>query len=642
MKKTIDLFVPGRLCLFGEHSDWAGRYSEQNAEILPGEAIVTGINLGLYAKVSADERFVVESLDADGNQITCDYPMKVDILKDAALNDEFFSYCCGVAAYMRENYSVSGLHVHIYKNTLPIKKGLSSSAAICVLIAKAFNLVYGLSFSTKGIMRIAYCGERLTKSRCGRLDQACAYGNVPVLMNFSGDEINVSRLHVGKTLYWVIVDLHAHKNTRKILTHLNHAYPFAQDEIEKNVQDALGKENIDIVTKAIQCIDEGDDVRLGRLMNDAQELFDKKIAPACPDELSSPVLHSLLNDKNIQKWVLGRKGVGSQGDGSAQFLLKDRRSQMEFVKYIEDVRKMTAYPFEIKAGGTIRKAIVPVAGFGTRMYPETHFIKKAFLPIIDKDNVVKPVLLCILEELDQAGIEEIYLIVSEEEKEEYKKFFEYETDSKFGTKLPTNVAPYYEYIKTLGQKIRLVVQNDRKGFGHAVYQAYKYVKKEPALLMLGDFIYRSDLTVSCTQQTMNAYNKSGGRAIVSIKEIPLEEVVHYGVVNGEFTERRNYMMHVNKMSEKPSVDYASANLMNYDEKHEKKYYATFGQYVLTPEIFEVLGKKIEEMSDSSKEIDLTFALNQMAEEEKLDAVVIAGKSFDVGIPSAYKETFINY
>ena len=642
MNKSIDIFVPGRLCLFGEHSDWAGRYSEQNAEILPGNAIVTGINLGLYATVSADERFVVESMDADGNPIKCDYPMNTDILKNAALNDEFFSYCCGVAAYMHENYSVKGLYVHIYKNTLPIKKGLSSSAAVCVLVAKAFNLIYGLSFSTKGIMRIAYCGERLTKSRCGRLDQACAYGNIPVLMNFSGDEIGVSRLHVGKTLYWVIVDLHAQKNTRKILTCLNRAYPFAQDEIEKDVQEALGQDNIDIVTQAIQCMDVGDDVRLGQLMNEAQEVFDRKIAPACPDELASPILHSLLNDENIQKWILGRKGVGSQGDGAAQFLLKDYSSQVEFVKYIEEVRKMTAYPFEIKAGGTIRKAIVPIAGLGTRMYPETHFIKKAFLPIVDKDDIVKPVLLCILEELDQAGIEEILLIVSEEEKEYYKKYFEYEIDPQFGNRLPANVVRYYDYIKRLGQKIKMIVQSECKGFGHAVYQAYEYVKKEPVLLMLGDFIYRSDITTSCTKQTMNAYNKSGGRAIVSIKEVPIQDVVHYGVVTGDFTEKRDYMMHVKKMCEKPSVDYASAYLFNYNEKNEKKYYATFGQYVLTSEIFELLGKRIEAMQNCKSEVDLTFALNQMAEDEKLDAVVIAGRSYDVGIPSAYRETFVNY
>ena len=243
MKKTVSLFVPGRLCLFGEHSDWAGSYMTQNADLVEGQAIVTGINLGIYANAERSEDFEVTSFDADGNKISFRCPMHTKELKKQAEEPMLFSYCCGVAAYMRENYHVGGVKITVTRVNLPMKKGLSSSAAICCLVAKAFNELYGLHISTRGIMQVAYRGELLTGSRCGRLDQACAYGETPVLMHFNQSEIDVEKLRVGKTFYWVIADLCAGKDTKKILAYLNKAYPFATDETGIREQEALGRDN---------------------------------------------------------------------------------------------------------------------------------------------------------------------------------------------------------------------------------------------------------------------------------------------------------------------------------------------------------------------------------------------------------------
>jgi UTP-glucose-1-phosphate uridylyltransferase len=249
-----------------------------------------------------------------------------------------------------------------------------------------------------------------------------------------------------------------------------------------------------------------------------------------------------------------------------------------------------------------------------------------------------------LEELDQEGIEEMILVVGEDEVEDFRKVFEFETDNSFKRKLPQNVRGYYDLIHRLGGKIKYAVQRERKGFGHAVYQAKQYLKDEPALLLLGDFIYRSDISFSCTRQTINAYNKSGGKAVVSIKEVPLEEVVRYGIISGEFDDERTYMMQVSRMVEKPTTDDAKDYLGVPDKKGQMKYYATFGQYVLTPEIFDYLEKQIEagETGGSSEEIDLTEALKSLIEKDGLTGVKVAGKSYDVGIPSAYAETLREY
>ena len=643
--REIELFVPGRLCLFGEHSDWTGNYVSQNPEILEGQAIVTGINLGIYATAKADDHFYIKSMNQKGESLefTCD--MDAETLRQHALEDNFFSYCCGVAAYMEENYHVDGISIEVKKVTLPMKKGLSSSAAICVLIARAFSKLYQLHLSIQGEMRAAYHGERLTKSRCGRLDQACAFGEQPIIMRFSDEEIDIRKLKVGKTMYWVFADLCAGKDTRKILSHLNRAYPFAQNEIYQNVQDALGKDNYEIISKAGRAIEAGDAEALGRTMNEAQALFDAKIAPACPEELTSPVLHSVMDDPHIQPYIWGVKGVGSQGDGSVQLLARDKSCQQKLVTYLNEERKMEAFPFELQAGGKIRKAIIPLAGFGTRMYPQTHFTKKAFLPVIDENEVVKPVLVCIMEELDAAGIEDIILIVGEDEVEEYKKIFEHETDENFLKKLPKAVRQYYQWLYTIGGKITYVVQKERKGFGHAVYQAHDLLKSDPALLLLGDFIYKSKIAFSCTTQTINAYNKAGGnKSVVSVKSIPIEHVSNYGILCGTFQPERSYLMDVQTMVEKPSVDVARKTLGIPDDNGNMRYFATFGQYILTDEVFQFLARQIEEseLAESTAEIDLTSALQHLAADGQLIACDIAGESYDVGIPSQYYETFVKY
>ena len=92
--REIELFVPGRLCLFGEHSDWAGRYTNIKSEVVPGRAIVTGIDLGIYAKVSKSDRFEVVSFDEQGNPLTFSCDMNYEELKKNAESGGFFCYMC--------------------------------------------------------------------------------------------------------------------------------------------------------------------------------------------------------------------------------------------------------------------------------------------------------------------------------------------------------------------------------------------------------------------------------------------------------------------------------------------------------------------------------------------------------------------
>ena len=222
----IDLFVPGRLCLFGEHSDWAGMYRTINSSIEKGLAIVTGIEQGIYATAERSDKFIMcgQGNIISSEQFECE--MDTEQLIRTAQKGGYFSYVAGVASYMKDHYSVGGVKVTITKRDIPIKSGLSSSAAICVLVARAFNQLYDLKISIEDEMRAAFRGEHRTPSRCGRLDQACAFGKRPVLMEFDGEDIFPRELQIGGTFYLVVANLMSSKNTIKILRTFLHPRRF--------------------------------------------------------------------------------------------------------------------------------------------------------------------------------------------------------------------------------------------------------------------------------------------------------------------------------------------------------------------------------------------------------------------------------
>ena len=119
----IELFVPGRLCLFGEHSDWAGKYRSMNSGIAPGAALVTGIEQGIHATAEKSNTFKVTSEAPEIQESWKDFECRMDFqeLKDIAKSGSFFCYCAGVASYMLEWYKVGGVHIHLTKMDMPMK-----------------------------------------------------------------------------------------------------------------------------------------------------------------------------------------------------------------------------------------------------------------------------------------------------------------------------------------------------------------------------------------------------------------------------------------------------------------------------------------------------------------------------------------
>ena len=641
----IKLFVPGRLCLFGEHTDWAGHYRTMNADILPGASIVTGIEQGIYAEVEKSPIFELYSEAPEIRNVWNDFSCRMNEteLKSVAKSGSFFCYSAGVASYMLEWYKVGGVRIRITKMTLPMKSGLSSSAAICVLVARAFNQLYKLNLNTLGEMNIAYLGELRTSSRCGRLDQACAFGVKPNLMTFDGDEIEVKALNVKKTLYWVFADLCAEKDTIRILKDLNKSYPFATTEAEQNLHKALGEWNHEIVGRAIRYMAEGNVQALGQLMTEAEEQFDKYITPMSP-ALAAPKLNQVLRDPNIQPLIYGGKGVGSHGDGSVQFLARNVAAQQQLIDYLNN-QGMRAYALTLHPVHTVRKAIIPVAGFGTRLYPATRTQKKDFFPMPCPDGMVRPVILILLEELVKSGIEEICLVLgSKEERKLYTEFFEHSLSEEHLSKLNAEAQEYENHILDIGKRLRYVYQNEKRGFGHAVYQAVDFAGDEPVLLMLGDTLYRSTTNKPCALQLIEEYERYN-QLLVSIHPIPLAQVSHYGILSGVWEDKERTILNVSVMQEKPKGSYAEEFLRVRNGDGQKEYYSVFGQYILTPDVFHQLASDIAQADaegNTTREIELTAALDAVRQKSGMMGVRLNGEMFDMGNPKALSHCILEF
>jgi len=353
--EPIELFVPGRLCLFGEHTDWAAQFGRHR-----GLCLVIGTDQGLHARVRASDQFILAANlssrrragEPAGQQGIQNRHKRLAWNKDALLEaagdaDDFFRYCAGVASEMISLPGVSGgVEITISSVDLPLRKGVASSAAVCILVARAFDAVYELGLFPHELMELAYRGERLTGSQCGRMDQACIYGKTPVLLIFDGpDQCRVEPVFPRDFIHLFLVDLAGQKDTVRILSDLQAAYPHS-DRLQK----ALGSENERIVRRAHHALEMADAALLGALMKEAQEVFDSQVAPHSPEQLTSPLLHEILSMEALRPHVYGGKGAGSQGDGTAQFVARsqgDRDAAMQVLARRHP--EMTPFPLTIPA-----------------------------------------------------------------------------------------------------------------------------------------------------------------------------------------------------------------------------------------------------------------------------------------------------
>ncbi|RUR85782.1 UTP--glucose-1-phosphate uridylyltransferase [Chlorogloeopsis fritschii PCC 6912] len=287
----------------------------------------------------------------------------------------------------------------------------------------------------------------------------------------------------------------------------------------------------------------------------------------------------------------------------------------------------------------VRKAVIPAAGFGTRLFPATKVVKKELFPIIDKDGRAKPAIQLIIEEAFSAGIEEVGIVIQPEDKRTFIDLFKFPPKAELFEKLSPENQKYSKYLVDMGDKIKFLVQKEQLGYGHAVYCAKDWVNNEPFLLLLGDHIYSSDTKVSCARQVLEIY-KQVNQSVVGLTTMPADMLYKAGCITGVW-QQKNSIISLTQVSEKPTVEYARQHL-RVEGIAEDEFLCIFGLYVLTPKIFDLLGENISNNFRERGEFQLTTCLDKLRRAEGITGYVVKGKLFDIGMPDAYLQTLIDF
>lgn len=265
----------------------------------------------------------------------------------------------------------------------------------------------------------------------------------------------------------------------------------------------------------------------------------------------------------------------------------------------------------------IHKAIIPAAGLGTRFLPATKAQPKEMLPIVDK-----PALQFIIEEAVASGIEEI-LIITGRNKKSIEDHFDRSVELELALEAKGRLDQLEEVRKISDMAvIHYIRQKEPKGLGHAVYCAKSFIGDEPFAVLLGDDIVDADKP--CLKQMLEIYEEYK-TSILGVQKVPETDVSKYGIVEGKLIEDRVYK--VRSLVEKPPLESAPSNT------------AVLGRYIITPAIFHILE---ETAPGRGGEIQLTDALNALAQKEAVYAYEFEGKRYDIGDKQGFLEATVEF
>lgn len=290
----------------------------------------------------------------------------------------------------------------------------------------------------------------------------------------------------------------------------------------------------------------------------------------------------------------------------------------------------------------IRKAVVPIAGLGTRLFPASHACKKEFFPIVGPDGIARALLHYQLIDLVDAGIEQICVVVRPGEQQLVVDYLQGP-----GEDYLTHIARYpslvdeVEKMRITLDKICFSVQDDQEGFGHAVYQSWKFAAGEPVLLCLGDHLFRGGKR-SCHAQLIEAYSTCAGKTVSAVNRIGEMDLKGYGTIAGRRRRDNPEIIDVSLIIEKPSVAVAQASL-RVDGLEPHEYLGWFGMHALSPTIYDILAEMIAKNIRQNGEFQLTYAQELQRQREGYCALEIRdGRRFDFGTPQDYVKSVAEF
>lgn len=264
----------------------------------------------------------------------------------------------------------------------------------------------------------------------------------------------------------------------------------------------------------------------------------------------------------------------------------------------------------------IRKAVLPVAGLGTRVLPATKVIPKEMLPVYDR-----PALQYVVDEARSAGIEH-FIFVTGRNKGSIEDYFDssYELEDTLEKKAKTALLDELKDLLPEAGTCSFVRQQAPLGLGHAVWCARDIVGDDPFAVMLPDMIMVSD--PPCLKQMVDAYDQSGGN-IISVEEVPNEDVSKYGIIAPG--KSHGDLIEMTGMVEKPAVEDAPSN------------YMISGRYILQPGIMDLLASQER---GAGGEIQLTDSMVRLMDTSQFFALPFNGRTYDTGSKLGYLEAFV--
>lgn len=265
----------------------------------------------------------------------------------------------------------------------------------------------------------------------------------------------------------------------------------------------------------------------------------------------------------------------------------------------------------------VKKAVIPVAGLGTRFLPVTKAVPKELLPI-----GTTPALQIVIEEAVASGIEEVFL-VSSPNKTQIADYFK--CDTRYDKMLKgVSKGDQLDSLRLLTRKIKIgvVVQNEQKGLGHAVLCSRKFVGNEPFVVILPDVLIESK--VPCLSQLVEVFERTG-LAVNATEHSPREKLHLCGVYDIVSSDGRFH--HAKRVIEKPKNEDAPTDL------------SVVGRYLFTPDIFDVLERTPVGLGG---EIQLSDAMDALAKQGRLIAYEYEGFQFDIGEPIGFLKANIFY
>jgi len=270
----------------------------------------------------------------------------------------------------------------------------------------------------------------------------------------------------------------------------------------------------------------------------------------------------------------------------------------------------------------VRKAVIPAAGMGTRFLPATKSMPKEMLPIVDT-----PVLQFVIEEAVASGIDDI-LIVTGRGKQAIENHFDFAPE----LEAFLTTAGKHELVgsvRGIGERCRIhyIRQKEQLGLGDAIRLGRDHVGGQPFAVLLGDTIIDPPAgQAPGLRQLLNVYETHGASA-VAVHRVPRAWVTRYGIVDGTSLDGNPDVIRLRQLVEKPAMDRAPSDL------------AIAGRYVFTPEIFDCLdttGRGI------GGEIQLTDAMNQLAQRTAVYALAWQARRYDIGNRVEYAKCFIEF